>query len=131
MPNTSTSRLKAIFWFRVSRASSDVFSGAYTSFLSLLMCFHHPGCFSVSLPSLRAVFGLPSMLCTPVHTLYRSAWFPGPSASPVCHISALAVVFASFRTLCACVLMPDTPARDVSERHWLLCARSCASTRYY
>ena len=64
-----------------------------------------------------------SLLCTSVHTVNASAWFSQPSASPLRHIFApigefccfclfevmltssavFAVVFASIRTLCACV----------------------------
>ena len=68
-----------------------------------------------------------SLLCTSVHTVDASAWFPQPSASPLHHIFApigefcrfclfevmltpsvvFAVVFAWIPTLCACLRVPD------------------------
>ena len=109
-----------------SSASIDTFCSMYTSFPSTLTCFHRLECLAVAisrptgelcflglrwhfLTILLAIWAffvfVFALLCASVHRVDASAWFPQPSAPPLCHI--FAVVFASIRAFCTCVRVPD------------------------
>lgn len=94
------------FRLRVSRASIGMVYSMCTSFPSILMCSHPPGCLAGLIPNpigeygildpishflmlslpFSAVFGPSSMFCTSLHTDNLSAWLPHPSTSLLYHM---------------------------------------------